>query len=168
MVRVDALDAEVAASGVTKQMEKDLQAEFGGQERVSDDDEDDDDVSGEDDEDGEDLIEEVVENLEELRQQLEDSVKIVEEKLQSEGIQPKGQRLRNGEADSEDLVKVEDEEDRNDDEKEEDADDVGNLREFNSRFKPFRDGLPRTETDDDSFSVRSVSTTASTIGRSHL
>ena len=153
---MDALDAEVAASGVTKQMEKDLQAEFGGQERVSDDDEDDDDVSGEDDEDGEDLIEEVVENLEELRQQLEDSVKIVEEKLQSEGIQPKGQRLRNGEADSEDLVKVEDE------------DDVGNLREYNSRFKPFRDGLPRTETDDDSFSVRSVSTTASTIGRSHL
>ena len=67
---MDALDAEVAASGVTKQMEKDLQAEFGGQERVSDDDEDDDDVSGEDDEDGEDLIEEVLDtgdiSLEEL------------------------------------------------------------------------------------------------------
>ena len=34
--RVDALDAEVAASGVTKQMEKDLRLEYGMDEETSD------------------------------------------------------------------------------------------------------------------------------------
>jgi hypothetical protein len=33
------------------------------------------------------------ENIEELRVQLEESVKLVEQKLQSEGIQPRNQRL---------------------------------------------------------------------------
>merc|ERR1719341_3155143 len=42
-------------------------------------------------------------------------------------------------------------------------DDVGNLRDFNSQFKPFRDNLGGKLDDADSRSVKSVSTTASTI-----
>jgi hypothetical protein len=38
-------------------------------------------------------------------------------------------------------------------------------REFNARFKPFRDAQPTADKDSDALSVRSVSTTASTIGR---
>ena len=41
--RVDALDAEVAASGITKQMEKDLCLEYGIDEETSDFEESDDD-----------------------------------------------------------------------------------------------------------------------------
>ncbi len=39
------------------------------------------------------------------------------------------------------------------------------FREFNARFKPFRDAQPSADKDSDAVSVRSVSTTASTIGR---
>ncbi len=39
------------------------------------------------------------------------------------------------------------------------------FREFNARFKPFRDAQPAADKDSDAVSVRSVSTTASTIGR---
>merc|ERR1719250_422094 len=46
---------------------------------------------------------------------------------------------------------------------EEEEDDVGNLREFNAQFKPFRDNLIGKSETDDTRSVRSVSTTASTI-----
>ena len=45
----------------------------------------------------------------------------------------------------------------------EDKDDVGNLRDFNSKFNPFRDNLTGNLDNDDTKSVRSVSTTASTI-----
>jgi hypothetical protein len=70
-----------------------FQAEFGN--RDSDDEEDtDNDDEEASDEDDDDLIEEVTEeNIEELRVQLEESVKLVEQKLQSEGIQPRNQRL---------------------------------------------------------------------------
>jgi hypothetical protein len=161
VVRVDALDAEVAASGVTKQMEKDLQAEFGTREQNEEDSEDDEETgSEEEEEEDEELIEEMTENIEELRQQLEESVKIVEENLKSAGIEPKR-------APSEERKEEEEENDEKSEEEEED--DVGNLREFNSRFKPFRDGQqPRQMREDDSCSVRSVSTTASTIGKSQL
>merc|ERR1719466_189605 len=57
--------------------------------------------------------------------------------------------------------------DEGDDETEnqdEENDDVGNLRDFNAQFKPFRDNMTgRTKTDSETGSVRSVSTTASTI-----
>merc|ERR1711970_1387122 len=42
-------------------------------------------------------------------------------------------------------------------------DDVRNLRDFNAQFKPFRDNLTGKSETDDTRSVRSVSTTASTI-----
>merc|ERR1719435_508345 len=45
----------------------------------------------------------------------------------------------------------------------EEEDDVGNLRDFNAQFKPFRDNLTGKSETDDTRSVRSVSTTASTI-----
>merc|ERR1711915_530133 len=48
------------------------------------------------------------------------------------------------------------------DETEEEKDNIVNLRDFNSQFKPFRDNLVGN-TDDETRSVRSVSTTASTI-----
>merc|ERR1719189_1162282 len=64
--RVDALDAEVAASGVTKQMEKDLREQFGMDDESSGDEGEDSEDSDEDDDD---LLEEIVpeENIEELR-----------------------------------------------------------------------------------------------------
>ncbi len=156
VVRVDALDAEVAASGVTRQMEKDLQAEFS----TRDESDDDDDVSSSGDDDSESIVEEEPENIEVLRKQLEESVRLVEEKLQSEGIQVKNPRLL------EETGSEENEDENGAQDGEEDEDDLGNLRDFNSRFKPFRDGQPGQK-DSDSVSVRSVSTTASTIGRSH-
>merc|ERR1711915_985679 len=45
-------------------------------------------------------------------------------------------------------------------EADEEGDKIEDLRDFNARFKPFRDGQPK---DCDSFSVRSYSTTTSTI-----
>merc|ERR1719233_296049 len=68
--RVDALDAEVAASGVTKQMEKDLRLEYGMDEETSEGEENDDD----------DLIEEinVVDDIEELKNEVEQSMNLSE------------------------------------------------------------------------------------------
>ena len=70
--RVDALDAEVAASGVTRQMEKDLRLEYGIDEE---------DNESEDDEEGsdsDDLLEEVNadRNIENLRQEMEVSMQM--------------------------------------------------------------------------------------------
>ncbi len=71
-----------------------FQAEFGNRDSDDEDTDNDDDEEASDDEDDGDLIEEVTEeNIEELRVQLEESVKLVEQKLQSEGIQPRNQRL---------------------------------------------------------------------------
>ena len=71
--RVDALDAEVAASGVTKQMEKDLRLEYGMDEEESDDG----DSCG-DNSDSDDLLEEVVQedNIEQMRKEVEQSLEI--------------------------------------------------------------------------------------------
>jgi hypothetical protein len=69
-----------------------FQAEFGNRESDEEDTDNDEDEEASDEDD--DLIEEVTEeNIEELRVQLEESVKLVEQKLQSEGIQPRNQRL---------------------------------------------------------------------------
>ncbi len=70
-----------------------FQAEFGNRESDDEDTDNDDDEEASDADD-DDLIDEVSEeNIEELRVQLEESVKLVEQKLQSEGIQPRNQRL---------------------------------------------------------------------------
>ena len=85
-MRIDALDAEVAASGVTKQMEKDILAELG------EDDSDDDDEDSDEDDDDEDnpdvpnsdedeaIIEEIVDQktIEDMRKELEASVNFAE------------------------------------------------------------------------------------------
>ena len=69
--RVDAFDAEVTASGVTKQMEKDLRLEYGIDEEGSEN-----EIKDEEDSDGDsdDLLEEVnaKDNIENLRMQLTD------------------------------------------------------------------------------------------------
>jgi len=167
--RVDAIDAEIAASGVTKQMEKDLRLEYGMDKETSDD----------EDSDESDLIEEIKleDNIEELRKEVEESMNLSEvNKTVSEYLLKCPDKV-----DCEDEAKsfelLEDEfkgvelcgdqmkkfqEDFADDELEDEyeaRDDVGNLRDFNSQFKPFRDNLHN----EDTRSVRSVSTTASTI-----
>ena len=71
--RVDALDAEVAASGVTKQMEKDLRLEYG----IDNEDESDIDCDGSDNSD--DLLEEITpdeDNIEEMRKEVEFSLNV--------------------------------------------------------------------------------------------
>merc|ERR1712107_503926 len=96
VMRVDALDAEVSASGVTKQMEKDLLAEMGL--NSSDEEEDSDDESGEDEneeeevgvpddeadeeKDDDDLIQEITDQntIDELKREVEESVNLSQEK----------------------------------------------------------------------------------------
>ena len=164
--RVDALDAEVAASGVTKQMEKDLRLEYGMDEETSDIEESDDD----------DLIEEVKvdDDIEELRKEVDQSMNLADKMAEvnlsvSEYILKCQDEVNNSDEASdfvEDKIEerqipteVEDESDVQDEE----TDDVGNLRDFNAQFKPFRDNLGGKLDDADTRSVRSVSTTASTI-----
>merc|ERR1719431_858136 len=146
IARVDALDAEVTASGVTKQMEKDLRIEYG-----MDEDEEEIEENSDEESDG-DLIEEVKieDDIEELRREVEQSVNVVdaEEKVEESTTLP---------SDESDVML---EPEVSDCEGEE-ADDVGNLRNFNSQFKPFRD-----QQFDDTASVRSYSTSASTIAPS--
>ena len=166
--RVDALDAEVAASGVTKQMEKDLRLEYGMDEETSDIEESDDD----------DLIEEVKvddDDIEELRKEVDQSMNLAEKMAEvNQSVSDyilKCQDEVNIEIADEAPDFVEDGfEERHLSSKvdelnteEEETDDVGNLRDFNSQFKPFRDNLVGKLDDADTRSVRSVSTTASTI-----
>ena len=165
--RVDALDAEVAASGVTKQMEKDLRLEYGMDEETSDIEESDDD----------DLIEEVKvdDDIEELRKEVDQSMNLAEkstevnqsvadyilkcqDEVTSEIVNETPHFVDAGIVERQMPTKVEDELDV----EAEEIDDVGNLRDFNSQFKPFRDNLGG-KLDEDTRSVRSVSTTASTI-----
>eukprot|EP00088_Acartia_fossae_P030326 TRINITY_DN3129_c0_g1_i1.p1 TRINITY_DN3129_c0_g1~~TRINITY_DN3129_c0_g1_i1.p1 ORF type:complete len:514 (+),score=164.38 TRINITY_DN3129_c0_g1_i1:89-1630(+) len=169
ITRVDALDAEVSASGVTKQMEKDLMAELGLDE--SDEESDSEGDEGEESEgeneeengsppdilsDDEDSIEEEesptknenddfesTADIEEMRKNVEDAVKVVE-------MAENGKEAEN----------------LSDDERENESenDDLEDLKDFNSRFKPFRDNMPsRTRQDSDRLSTYSVSTTSSTI-----
>jgi RIO kinase 2 len=149
--RTDAMDAEVAASGVTKQMEKDLRMEYGIDEEEGSEEEDEEESDeareeGEENSD-EDLLEEVIDTglqqemamkkaaaereIEELRREVEQSVTLVKEDTISGEV--------------EDIVP-------DAEEAEEGVDDVGNLREFNSKFRPFRDNLPE---DTDTASVSS-------------
>jgi len=139
ITRVDALDAEVAASGVTKQMENDLRAEYGL----------DDSSEDEEEEESEDINEEVSEEnnteepnaaisdteLEDLRLQVEKSVNLISTDNVISHIEPK--------------------EDGDYDSNEEEEDEIGNLQDFSSKYK-----------DLDSASVRSYSTSASTIAPS--
>merc|ERR1712013_579462 len=143
--RTDAMDAEVAASGVTKQMEKDLRLEYG-----LDDEEEGEDSS--DEEDDEDLLEEVHPGLEE---------EMAEKKAAAE---KEVELLRKAVEESVSLARVEDDADvgnSDPDSSGELDDELGNLREINSKYRPFRDtnASDRMET----ASVRSFSTTVSTI-----
>jgi len=80
--RVDALDAEVAASGVTKQMEKDLRMEYGIDEENSDNESE---SEEEEDSDGvsDDLLEEInaESNIENLRKDVEVSMQLTEKDM---------------------------------------------------------------------------------------
>ena len=141
--RTDAMDAEVAASGVTKQMEKDLRLEYG----LDEEEEGSSDEDGEDDDD--DLLEEIHPGLEE---------EMAEKKRAAER---EVEQLRKAVEESVTLAKVEEDEEGPDrdtsvqntcpdiadvnhcdpDEAEEEDDDLGNLREINSKFRPFRDNI---------------------------
>jgi len=159
--REDAMDAEVHASGVTKQMEKDLLAEHGinssddeeSSEEDSEEDGDDDspqDILSEDD--NEDQIQEGKgeddKEIEEMRRHVDEAVKAVEmvENWKAEAVDTNTENV----GAPEDLENPEN-------------DDVEELENFNSRFKPFRDNLPRQRQDSDRISSYSASTTASTI-----
>jgi len=151
--RTDAMDAEVAASGVTKQMEKDLLIEFGNEEESSEDEEEDNLIEevGDLEKEMADKQKVVEEEIEELRRQVEQSVRIA--KVDTE--------ITNNENESVNSIShVEDDMDDKDELEVCEEDDLGNLREFNSKFRPFRDNRPDCL---DSASVRSYSTTASTI-----
>jgi len=149
ITRIDALDAEVTASGVTKQMEKDLRVEYG----MDEEEEESDTEEKSNDESDEDIIEEVriEDDIEELRKEVEQSVCVVDmEKSAAEIALPI--------EDSNDKIEC----NISEPEEGEELDDIGNLREFNARFKPFRD----LQNNDDLASVRSFSTSASTIAPS--
>merc|ERR1719433_1637701 len=160
--RTDAMDAEVSASGVTKKMEKDLRLEYG-----LEDEEEEEDSS--DEEDDEDLLEEVNPGLEEemaekkaaaekevelLRKAVEESVSLarVEDDVEVPDTENfcESKCQDNADIDNSDLESTQ-----------ELDDELGNLREINSKYRPFRDtdASDRLET----ASVRSFSTTASTI-----
>ena len=141
--RTDAMDAEVAASGVTKQMEKDLRLEYG----LDEEEEGSSDEDGEDDDD--DLLEEIHPGLEEemaekkraaekeveqLRRAVEESVTLARVEESEEG--PDGDSSVQNECPD-----VPDVDNSDPDEAEEGEDDLGNLREINSKFRPFRDNV---------------------------
>ena len=168
--RVDALDAEVAASGVTKQMEKDLRLEYGMDE----------DTSDTEDSEEDDLIEEVKveDNIEELRKDVDLSMNLADKtdevnknvadyilKCQEKANEDDGEVILDYvQNEIENTGDLQDEGDDETENQDEENDDVGNLRDFNAQFKPFRDNMTgRTRTDSETGSVRSVSTTASTI-----
>merc|ERR1712013_66624 len=172
ITRVDALDAEVAASGVTKQMEKDLRLEYGMDEETSEGDGSDED----------DLIEEIKaeDDIEELKKELEQSINLSEvnktvgeyllkcpDIVNDEYAEKNNKIVKNDEERIELPLKDDDQMQENTEVElgidEEEEDDVGNLREFNAQFKPFRDNLIGKSETDDTRSVRSVSTTASTV-----
>jgi len=183
--RVDAVDAEVSASGVTKQMEKDLLAEMemnsdGNDEeesgsdqsdaenddaaktnhnrQTSDQSDDADDDNDNDDNDDDDIIEEITDEqtIEELRKQVESSLTVFDTGPQfgtTGGLNASALKAGHKNDSGDEAEEIEELDDQ-----------IENLQEFNSRFKPFRDGQPsRTRQDSDRLSVRSGSTTASTI-----
>ena len=136
--RTDAMDAEVAASGVTKQMEKDLRLEYGLDEEEGSSDEDEEEAD-------DDLLEEIRPGLEEemaeKRQAAEKEVeqlrRAVEESVTLARVEEDEEPGR------ETLVQPEcpDVDDIDNSDPDEIEDDLGNLREINSKFRPFRDNI---------------------------
>jgi len=160
ITRVDALDAEVTASGVTKQMEKDLRIEYGMDEEDEEEDEEEEDNESDDD-----LIEEIEteQEIEDLRKEVEQSVCLAdtleENKEHHQDYVIDINEVKKMSAFDENEMSIAEEDNEN-------LDELGNLRNFNSKFKPFRDNLPSTDCNDDSASVRSYGTSASTIAPS--
>jgi len=150
--RTDAMDAEVAASGVTKQMEKDLRLEYGIDEESEDEEEEEEDLMEEINHLKEDMEHDKKDEIEELRKEVEQSVRLAQVETE-EDVKCDGETKYIDDY-------IPDAEVSEDDLDGEDEDDVGNLREFNSKFRPFRDNLPGSM---ESASVRSYSSTASTI-----
>ena len=136
--RTDAMDAEVAASGVTKQMEKDLRLEYGLDEEEGSSDEDEEEAD-------DDLLEEIRPGLEEemaeKRQAAEKEVeqlrRAVEESVTLARVEEDEEPGR------ETLVQPEcpDVDDIDNSDPDEIEDNLGNLREINSKFRPFRDNI---------------------------
>jgi len=162
--RTDAMDAEVAASGVTKQMEKDLRLEYG----LDEEEEGSSDEDGDDDDDDDDLLEEIHPGLEEemaekkraAEKEVEQLRKAVEESVTLARVEEDGEGIERDTLVQSECPDVADVDHSDPGEAEEEVDELGNLREINSKFRPFRDNISdRMET----ASVRSFSTTASTI-----
>jgi len=163
--RVDAIDAELLASGVTKQMEKDLRIEFGMEELSCSDESD------------EELIEEVKveDDIEKLKKEVDISMSLTENssELQKSVADyilscPDVNNVDNH-LEITDSQEYSVDMDSNYDnshianlDEEEEKDDIVNLRDFNAKFKPFRDNLTGRD-EEDTKSTRSVSTTSSTI-----
>jgi len=163
ILRMDAIDAEVSASGVTKQMEKDLLKEM-GMDSAEEDDSDGDDEEDEDDEclqvpddveEKDDIIQDMNgADIEELRRAVEESVVLAKTEPSSDPEPSLENKVQPFPAGAPYPTRVSDEEN----------DEVLDLEHFNnSRYKPFRE---YKEKDSDSFSIRSGmsgTSTASTI-----
>merc|ERR1712142_998448 len=114
----------------------------------------------------------VDDDIEELRKEVEQSVNLSEKLEQSKSVaeyilncRPETENIPDDcieDIDAQDNLRPHVEEDEGKVKIEEEKDDIVNLSDFNSQFKPFRDNLVGN-TDDETRSVRSVSTTASTI-----
>ena len=141
--RTDAMDAEVAASGVTKQMEKDLRLEYG----LDEEEEGSSDEDGEDDDD--DLLEEIHPGLEEemaekkraAEKEVEQLRRAVEESVTLAGVEEREESPDGESSVQNECPDVPDVDNSDPDEAEEGEDDLGNLREINSKFRPFRDNI---------------------------
>jgi len=159
--RVDALDAEVAASGVTKQMEKDMLREYLG---VDDEDEDED----EEEELGEGEVgENEEEDIDVLRKELNQALAITK----ADGKQECG--VRDPEPEVQQDVDDKDSEPDNKQEvvleandeavpdvipEPEDHDDVPNLHALNKAYRPFRDSADRVRPAAPAASIPSTTT----------
>ena len=127
------------------QMEKDIMAELG---MLSDDDEDSDKEDEDQDEDeqndeDEDVLEDIMDKtaIEELRKEVEASVNLVESNSSNPepDIPNLVPEIPNLTSDIPNLAPVRGSEG----EDEEEDDQIEDLKDFNSRYKPFRDGQPR-------------------------
>jgi len=141
--RVDVLDAEVRASGMTKQMEKDILLELGINEDDSEDDEEED---------------EEAEHCEDKENEIEELRKEVEEAVISSGVEKSNMdsEERNNDIQPNGLDEQDEEDFGYEIPDAESSDQVPSLHELNRKFQPFRD--------DNAFdvqSVRSCSTVAS-------
>jgi len=136
--RVDVMDAEVMASGMTKQMEKDILQELG----INEDDSED----GEEESDGETQTED---DIEELRKEVEEAVisSGVEEEPQPAMEEQQRIEVQLTNVPEDFIYEIPDAEN---------SDEVPNLHDFNKKFQPFRDAAQF-----DNQSMRSCSTVAS-------